>query len=207
MIRKPVLIFSLVVLIIAGVLLLLTPNGEPQSGMSAENQIKLEQAKQQQKALIGGDFTLINQKGETVTNQSLMGEPRLVFFGFTHCPMICPTSLATMHETLTNLGEDAPQGIFISVDPERDTVERMQSYLTSFPTITGLTGEEAAIKQVKDAYKVYAQKMPMEGEDNGNYDMNHSGYIFLMDENGEYVKHFPHNVPVGVLESGIREAL
>lgn len=171
---------------------------------------------EQQKALIGGDFTLTDQHGNTVSNEGLKGTPRLVFFGFTHCPMICPTGLASMSAALEQMGAGAPQqeiqGIFITVDPARDTVEQINTYLQSFPGITGLTGSEEQIQQAVAAYRVYARKVPMEENEqapqsNNNYDMNHSSYIYLMDAAGDYVTHFPHTATPEELIAGIHEAL
>src|SRR5919108_5528984 len=104
-----------------------------------------------QAAAIGGAFRLTDQNGATVTEQDLKGKPFLVFFGFTHCPDVCPTTLFDVSEVLRSLGPDADRtgALFITVDPGRDNPAKLKDYLSSFdPHLTGLTGDEAAISAV-----------------------------------------------------------
>jgi cytochrome oxidase Cu insertion factor (SCO1/SenC/PrrC family) len=143
----------------------------------------------EESAAIGGDFSLTDQNGQTVTNESLKGKLRLVYFGFTFCPDICPTALLAMAEAAKQLGNKAPAQIFISVDPERDTVEHLKEYAENFPGLIALTGSAESVKQAARAYKVYYKK---NGEDK-NYLIDHSGFIYLMDKEGNYLAHFPHN--------------
>ena len=120
----------------------------------------------------------------------MKGKPVLVFFGYTHCPDVCPTTLFDMSEVFRKLGPDADRaaGLFITVDPERDTPEAMKSYLSSFdPHLRGLTGDEAAIESAAKAYRVYFRKVP--GAD-GNYTMDHTGLVYLMDKQGNFVAPF-----------------
>jgi len=141
-------------------------------------------------AAIGGPFALTDQSGQTVTEKSLQGKPTLIFFGFTHCPDICPTSLFEMSELLRALGKDADRVnvYFISVDPERDTVPVMKDYLSSFdPHLKGLTGDPATIAKVLTAYRVYAKKVPQK---DGDYTMDHTALIYLMDKSGNFVAPF-----------------
>ena len=115
---------------------------------------------------------------------------QLVFFGFTSCPDICPTTLGTVTAALEELGADANklQPLLISVDPEGDTPTVMKEYLTSFdPRILGLTGTPEQIQAAIRSFRVYASKQPLEGED---YTMDHSAFIYLMDPKGEYAAHF-----------------
>src|SRR3974390_3760185 len=115
-------------------------------------------------AAIGGPFQLTDQSGQTVTDKSMQGHPTLIFFGFTHCPDVCPTSLFEISEVLKALGKDADRvnAYFISVDPERDTKEAMKDYLSSFdPHLIGLTGDPEAISRVLSAYRVYSKKVPL----------------------------------------------
>src|SRR4051795_8871436 len=115
-------------------------------------------------AAIGGPFRLTDQAGQTVTEKNLQGKPTLIFFGFTHCPDVCPTSLFEISEVLRALGKDADRvnAYFISVDPERDTKDAMKDYLSSFdPHLKGLTGDPEQIAKVLSAYRVYARKVPL----------------------------------------------
>lgn len=141
-------------------------------------------------AAIGGPFHLADQSGEQVTEKNLQGRPTLVFFGFTHCPDVCPTSLFEMSELLRALGKDADRvnAYFVSIDPERDTPEAMKDYLQSFdPHLKGLTGDADAVKQIASAYRVYVKKVPLK---DGDYTMDHTALIYLMDKNGRFVSPF-----------------
>jgi protein SCO1 len=142
-------------------------------------------------AAIGGAFQLTDQAGQTVTEKSLQGRPTLIFFGFTHCPDVCPTSLFEISEVLRAMGGDADRvnAYFISVDPERDTNDAMKDYLSSFdPHLKGLTGNPDAVAKVLSAYRVYARKVPLKGE--GDYTMDHTALIYLMDRDGHFVSPF-----------------
>jgi protein SCO1/2 len=140
-------------------------------------------------AAIGGPFRLIDQDGRAVTDRDFNGEPYLVFFGFTHCPDVCPTTLMEVSDVLDKLGGDARIGaLFITVDPERDTPAELKEYLSSFnPRFKGLTGDPAAIAQVAKSYRVYLKKVPL---DNGDYTMDHTALVYLMDKNGKFVAPF-----------------
>ena len=141
-------------------------------------------------AAIGGPFSLTDQNGRTVTDKDLRGHPFLVFFGFTHCPDVCPTSLFEISEVLGRLGPDAQKvsAVFVTIDPERDTPAQMKDYLSSFnPRLVGLTGDPAAIAAVAKEYRVYVKKVPL---DNGDYTMDHTALIYLMDKDGRFVMPF-----------------
>jgi protein SCO1 len=143
-----------------------------------------------QASAVGGPFKLIDQNGRTVTEQDMAGKPFLVFFGFTHCPDVCPTTLFDISEVFRKLGPDADRAaaLFITVDPERDTPEAMKSYLSSFdPHLRGLTGDEAAIDSVTKAYRAYAKKVP---NPDGSYTMDHTALVYLMDKEGRFVAPF-----------------
>src|SRR5437764_11280281 len=144
-------------------------------------------------AAIGGPFQLTDQSGATVTEKDLQGRPTLIFFGFTHCPDVCPTSLFEISEILRAMGKDADKvnALFISVDPERDTTAAMKDYLSSFdPHLKGLTGDPAAVQKVITAYRVYAKKVPLK---DGDYTMDHTALIYLMDRDGKFVAPFNLN--------------
>ena len=139
--------------------------------------------------LIGG-FGGVTKPGQTVTDKNLLGKPTIIFFGFTHCPDVCPTSLFEISEVLRAMGPDAGKvnAYFISVDPERDTTAAMKDYLSSFdPTLKGLTGTPEEIAKVISAYRVYAKKVPLK---DGDYTMDHTALIYLMDRNGKFVRPF-----------------
>jgi protein SCO1 len=141
-------------------------------------------------AAIGGPFQLTDQAGESVTDQNLKGRPTLIFFGFTHCPDVCPTSLFEISEVLRAMGKDADRvnAWFVSVDPERDTAAAMKDYLSSFdPHLKGLTGDPQAVAKVLSAYRVYAKKVPLK---DGDYTMDHTALIYLMDREGRFVAPF-----------------
>jgi protein SCO1/2 len=142
-----------------------------------------------QTAAIGGPFRLTDQNGGTVTEQDFKGAPFLVFFGFTHCPEICPTTLFEVSEILRKLGPDAARVrvAFVTVDPERDTPAALKDYLSSFdPHMLGLTGDPAAIAAVAKAYRVYYKKVPLEHD----YTMDHTAIVYLMDKDGRFVSPF-----------------
>ena len=141
-------------------------------------------------AAIGGPFQLTDQAGQTVTEQNLKGKPTLIFFGFTHCPDVCPTSLFEISEVLKAMGKDADRvnALFVSVDPERDTAAAMKDYLSSFdPHLKGLTGTPESIAKVLSAYRVYSKKVPLK---DGDYTMDHTALIYLMDREGQFVAPF-----------------
>jgi protein SCO1/2 len=135
---------------------------------------------------VGGPFTLVGTDGQTVTDADFAGRPRAMFFGFTHCPDVCPTTLAEADGWLKALGPagDDLSIIFVSVDPERDTPELMKSYLSAFdPRIVGLTGTPEQIAEVTKAYRVYSRKVELE---DGDYTMDHSAAVLLFDKNGDF---------------------
>ena len=141
-------------------------------------------------AAIGGPFQLTDQAGQAVTDQNLKGKPTLIFFGFTHCPDVCPTSLFEISEVLRAMGGDADRvnAYFISVDPERDTAAAMKDYLSSFdPHLKGLTGDPDAVAKVISSFRVYAKKVPLK---DGDYTMDHTALIYLMDRDGKFVAPF-----------------
>jgi protein SCO1 len=143
-----------------------------------------------QAAAIGGPFRLIDQNGQPFSDQDVKGKSFLVFFGFTHCPEVCPTTLFEISEIMRNLGSEADRTavLFITVDPERDTPEYLKNYLSSFdPHVRGLTGDAASLAAVAKAYRVYYKKVPLEG---GDYTMDHTAIVYLMDKDGRFVSPF-----------------
>ena len=156
---------------------------------------------------VGGPFTLTDQDGRTVTEADFKGKPFLVFFGFTHCPDICPAALFDMSETFRRLGPDAEKvsALFISVDPERDTPEKLKDYLQSFhPRISALTGTPEQIEAVTKAYKAYAKKVPLDG---GEYTVDHSAIVYFMDREGRFVAPFNLKRPADESAKDLRRYL
>lgn len=138
---------------------------------------------------VGGPFKLTTPDGGTVTEKVLQGHPTLVFFGYTHCPDVCPATLAEISSLFKALGPDEPvRALFVTVDPERDTPVVLKDYLTSFdPRITALTGTPEAIKAIGREYKVYAKAVP---DKDGTYTMDHTAITYLMDKDGRFVGAF-----------------
>ncbi len=138
---------------------------------------------------IGKKFELTNQDGRIFNSDSLKGKLSLIYFGFTYCPDICPTSLQKLTEVIDTLNKYKIniELVFITIDPNRDTPTVLKEYLKHFnPKFIGLTGNEKQIKEVADKFKVYYAKAG-DGED---YMINHSSFIYLMNQQGEYIKHF-----------------
>ena len=136
---------------------------------------------------VGGPFHLEDQNGKPISDQDMKGRPFLVFFGYTHCPDVCPTTLFEISEVMKSLGTDADRTgvLFITVDPERDTPAVLKDYLSSFdPHLRGLTGDPDAIAATLKAYRVYAKKIPLK---DGDYTMDHTAIVYVMDKNGRFV--------------------
>ncbi|MGC2221337.1 MAG: SCO family protein [Methylocella sp.] len=148
----------------------------------------LTPAKQQAGSVpIGGPFELVDQDGIKVTDKTFAGKPSVIFFGYTSCPDICPTTLSGLSTWLNAIGPDADKlnVLFISVDPERDTSAHLKDYLSSFdPRIRGLTGTDEQIAAVTKAYRVYYKRIQLE---KGGYAMGHTTVIYLMDRAGKLV--------------------
>ncbi len=139
---------------------------------------------------VGGPFSLVAGDGSTVTDRDMRGAPYLVFFGFTHCPDICPTKLFQMSEVFRAMGPkgDKVRALFITVDPERDTPDLMKSYVSSFDgRIIGLTGDRATIDKVVRDFRAYAKKVPTK---DGEYTMEHTSLVYLMGREGEFIGAF-----------------
>jgi len=135
---------------------------------------------------IGAPFRLMGSDGKSVSDADLKGDVVVMFFGYTHCPDVCPTTLFEVSELFRKLGEGAKiKGVFVSVDPERDTPEILKDYLGSFDKrIIGLSGDRAALEPMLKAYRVYARKNPAA---NGEYSMDHSAIVYLMDKQMRFI--------------------
>lgn len=169
-----ILLWALVALAVAGmaVLLLRQPVSEPVDSSPAS---------------IGGPFTLTGADGRTFSSTALAGKPYAIFFGFTHCPDVCPTTLARMVKLRRQLraGAEPFKIVFVSVDPERDGPAELRNYLSLFPDpIIGLTGTQARIDHAKRQFGIYSQKVP---DGAGGYTVDHSASVLLFDRNGDFV--------------------
>src|SRR5258707_13624257 len=165
----------------AGVLLALAPRDTPRGAAGT----LLASA-------IGGPFRLVDQNGKTVTDADLKGKWSLVYFGYAHCPDACPTALNDISIALEDLGtkRDAVRPVFITVDPERDTPDALKAYVTSFDApILALTGTPEQVAQAAKGYRVYYAKHPEAG---GDYSMDHSSVIYVMDPQGRFTASFTH---------------
>jgi len=189
----PLLVFTtgLLVLVVTAGLLLFSSEQQQSAG----------------KVPIGGPFKLTSHEGKPFTEDNLKGKPFVVFFGFTHCPEVCPTTLYDLTQDMAALGKDADrlQAAFITVDPVRDTPELMKTYLSSFdPRIVGLSGTEEEIAAAARAYKIYYRKVPAEGQD---YTMDHSATLFLMDGKGEFYGTSNFQEPEEIRRSKLRQLI
>ena len=135
---------------------------------------------------IGAPFRLMGYDGKSVSDADLKGDVVVMFFGFTHCPDVCPTTLFEVSELFRKLGDGAKvRGVFVSVDPERDTPEILKDYLSSFDKrIIGLSGDRASLEPMLKAYRVYARKNPAA---NGEYSMDHSAIVYLLDKQMRFI--------------------
>ena len=169
----------------AAILLLTTPRG----GQPVESSGT---------ALVGGPFSLTGTDGKTVTDADFRGRYMLVFFGFTHCPDICPAELQVIAQALDKLGDRGKKVVplFITLDPERDTPQAMASYVQSFgPNFIGLTGSPEAVAAAAKAYRVAYAKVENK-ESPADYSIDHSALVYIMDPEGRYATHFSYGTSV-----------
>ncbi len=144
---------------------------------------------------IGGSFNLTNHQKKSVTEKDFLGKYMLVYFGYTYCPDVCPTDLQIMSAALRLIDPAIAKDItpvFVSIDPERDTVDLMAEYIKHFhKNLVGLTGTVDQIKEIKSKYRVYSAK----SDDTADYLVDHTAYTYLMDKDGRLLKHFNHALP------------
>lgn len=156
---------------------------------------------------IGGPFSLIDQDGVRRTDQDFLGRYMLVFFGFTYCPDVCPTTLAVLSAALGEVGPGADNivPVLITVDPARDTPEALKPYLAAFgPNFVGLTGTEEEIASVADAYHAYYEIVEGEGDD---YTLNHSTVIYLMGPDGKFVTNYSLTMGPSAIAADLKDML
>jgi len=158
---------------------------------------------------IGGPFALIGPGGAPITDKSFPGKYLLIFFGYTYCPDVCPTTLTSVAGALDRLGPLAAkiQPLFITVDPQRDTVDVLQSYVGHFDKrIIGLTGSPASIEAAEKAYRVYAAPSRT-GDGPNDYLMDHSAIVYLMDPQGAFVTVLDHASPAEQMAKDLTSVL
>jgi len=156
---------------------------------------------------IGGPFTLAAARGGVVDEAALRGKPYAIFFGFTHCPEVCPTTLYEMSALLEKLGDDAKdfRVFFVTVDPERDTAEIMKDYIANFdPRIEALIPTPEQLRTITSDFRVHFAKVPTSG---GNYTMDHTASIFLMDADGQFAGTFAYGESADIREAKLRKLL
>lgn len=178
------------------------------AGYTAFQVAKPPQATVTGKALVGGPFSLSSHTGERVSDKDFRGRYMLVTFGYTYCPDVCPALLQVMSAALDELGEEATriQPIFITVDPERDTVAHLKDYMAHFhPRFLGLTGTTEEIAAVAKAYRVYYARAG--DKDGADYLMDHTSIVYLMGPDGEFVKHFTYGTDAEALAAGLSAAI
>lgn len=164
-----------------------------------------------EEATLGGPFELVDHNGVARTDRDFHGFYPLVYFGFTRCPDLCPTTLAVMGHALDELARRAPAKadgvlpIFVTVDPQRDTVDVLKAYVPSFhPRLVGLTGTPEQIERMTKSYGAYYAPVPIGG---GDYMMDHSGFILLMGPEGEYVTHFESDLAPAELAAELERSV
>lgn len=159
---------------------------------------------------IGGSFTLVDQDGKTVTDRDLRGHLTLVYFGYTYCPDVCPTTLTDIADALDKLGPegDGVVPLFITIDPARDTPEQLKMYVGHFSKrLIGLTGTEEQVAAAARAYRVYYAKVHEKGAAPDDYVMDHTSVIYLMGRDGKFLAHFTHDASPDDIAARIREYL
>ena len=174
--RLRLALWIVVGLVAAGLAILLWKGAEPEQPAVSQTDL----------GTIGGPFTLTASSGKPFSSAELNGKPAALFFGFTHCPDVCPTTLARLTKLRRELGkgEDALSIVFISVDPERDTPAEVDAYMKLYDTpVTGLTGTPAQIEQVKKQCGIYSRKVEQPG---GSYSVDHTATVILLDRNGQF---------------------
>lgn len=156
---------------------------------------------------VGGPFRLTDQHGKTVSDADFRGRYMLIYFGYSFCPDVCPTTLAVMAQALDKLGGDARRvtPIFITIDPERDTPQVLADYMKAFgSSFVGLTGSVAAIKEAEKKYRVYALKKPLE---KGAYGMDHSSVLYLMGPNGKMISFYDEAISPDALAKELKQKI
>jgi cytochrome oxidase Cu insertion factor (SCO1/SenC/PrrC family) len=179
------------VILTAGLLLVVAAAGVRAQEPDADRAARLMDDLMWNRGPIGGPFTLVDHTGKARRDEEFRGKLLLIYFGYSYCPDVCPTDLQQIGRAVDALGRDgdAVQPLFITLDPERDTAAHLAEYVPLFhPRLIGLTGRAEEIRKVALAYKVYYAKYPPGSSD---YVIDHSSFIYLVDQSGKYVGFFP----------------
>ena len=163
------------------------------------------QSQRTAEAPFGVPFALVDDKGEPITEAAFRGQPTVLFFGFTHCPEICPTTLYELDQWFTALGPEGEKikAYFITVDPERDTPDVLRDYITSVnPRVTGITGDPDKVSEMAQGYAVYFKRIELDG---GDYTMDHTASVFLLDSNGVFRKTIAWGEPAETAVAKLRD--
>lgn len=187
---KILVIVALIVVTVALYFLVATPSVKKPEARGSSGAGHTEAA---QYADIGGEFTLIDQDGKEFKSESLKGKIALIYFGFTFCPDICPTTLQKITNVMTVMDKYTIDvtPVFITIDPARDNTSLLKQYISNFhPKFIGLSGSAEDVKKAADLYKVFFEPVPGSDKGHNDYLVNHTSFIYLMDKNGHYVKHF-----------------
>jgi cytochrome oxidase Cu insertion factor (SCO1/SenC/PrrC family) len=158
-------------------------------------------------ALVGGPFRLVDQNGKSVSDQDFRGHAMLIYFGYSFCPDVCPTTLQVMADAIGKLGDKAARvtPVFITIDPERDTPKVLKEYMAAFgPNFVGLTGTPEQIQAVEKRYRVYAEKKPLAG---GKYGMDHSSVLYLMGPDGRLVTYYDEAISPDNLAKELKQKI
>ncbi len=200
--KEALLVYLLLVAAVAGALL----------WHESENVPGLGRVVATGQALVGGPFALTDQAGRRVSSADYRGRYMLIYFGYTFCPDVCPTTLGVMSEALDKMGRSGERlvPIFITIDPERDTPKVMAPYVKAFgPRFVGLTGSAAEIARVEKDYRVYAAKEPLTSSDGkpAGYGMNHSSVIYLMGPDGKLVTFYDETISPADLAKDLKQRI
>lgn len=199
MIRTPQALIPYLAMVAAVVAGLLWHAGDQVGGLGNAVQTGVAQ--------IGGPFALVDQDGKTRTDADFRGRFLLIYFGYSFCPDVCPTTLQEMGAALDRLGAKRARiaPLFITIDPARDMPKILKDYVKSFgPDFIGLTGSDKAIAQAARAYHVYIKKHPLPG---GNYSMDHSGVIYLMGPDGKFITYYEDEIGPDKMADDLRSRL
>jgi len=199
MIRTPQALIPYIAMLAAVIAGLLWHAGDQVGGLG--------RAVQTGTAQIGGPFALIDQDGKMRTDAEFHGRYLLIYFGYTFCPDVCPTTLAEMGAALDKLGPKRSRvvPVLVTIDPERDTPKVLHDYMKTFgPDFVGLTGSSRAIADVAREYHVYIKKRPLKG---GGYGMDHSGVIYLMRPDGKFVTYYQDEIGPDKMADDLRARL
>ncbi|MBB4063567.1 SCO family protein [Gellertiella hungarica] len=159
----------------------------------------------------GVPFQLVKQDGQPITDKDLQGKPTALFFGFTHCPDVCPTTLFEMDNWLKTVDPDGTrlQALFVTVDPERDTPAVMKDYVTNVSSrITGVSGDPAKVMEMVKGFRVYAKKVPTDpAKPDGDYVMDHTASVFLLDDKGRFAGTIAYQEDPKVAETKLKNLI